>query len=139
MMWEEFEKLAGYEVSYEDYANVIEPMYNATNLTKAQFIKTLNRKAFDLKVKKAEMVKAMKAIAEERKANAEHFTNYEAENKLQELATKYAETFHRFSTPEIERKQTYQTWGCSYPAELIIYGGVVNGHYYEIERIKLVA
>ena len=139
MMWAEFEEIAGYEVSYEDYTNVIEPMYNATNLSKGEFVKTLNRKAFDLKYKKQEMVKAMKAIAAERKENAEHFTNYEAENKLQELAQKYAETFHRFSTPEIARKQTYQTWGCSYPAELIIYGGIVNGRYYEIERINLVA
>lgn len=139
MMWEEFERIAGYEVSYEDYSTIIEPMYNATNLNKAEFVKMLNRKAFDLKVKKQEMIKAMKAIAKERKANAEHFTNYEAENKLHELAQKYAESFHRFSTPEIVRKQTFETWGCSYPAELIIYGGVVNGKYYEIERINLVA
>ena len=137
MMWEEFEKIAGYEVSYEDYTNIIEPMYNAVNLTKSEFVKTLNRKAFDLKYKKQEMIKEMKAICEERKANAEHFTNYESENKLYDLAHKYAETFHRFSTPEIAREKTYKTFGCSYPAELIIYGGVVNGHYYEIERIKL--
>ena len=137
MMWEEFEKIAGYEVSYEDYTNVIEPMYNATNLSKGEFVKTLNRKAFDLKVKKQEMIKAMKAICAERKENAEHFTNYEAEEKLRELAEKYAETFHRFSTPEIARKKTFETWGCSYPAELIIYGGVVCGKYYEIERITL--
>lgn len=136
-MWEEFEKLAGYEVTYEDYANVIEPMYNATNLSKAQFVKTLNRKAFDLKYKKQEMIKAMKAICAERKENAEHFTNYDAENQLQILVRKYTETFHRFGTPEIARKQTFQTRGCSYPAELIIYGGVVNGKYYEIERITL--
>ena len=137
MMWAEFEKIAGYEVSYEDYTNIIEPMYNATNLTKGEFVKTLNRKAFDLKVKKQEMIKAMKAIATERKENAEHFTNYEAEEKLYELAWKYAQTFHRFSTPEIAREKTYKTFGCSYPSELIIYGGVVNGSYYEIERIRL--
>ena len=71
MMWKEFEEIAGYEVSYEDYTNVIEPMYNATNLNKYDFVKTLNRKAFDLKAKKAEMVKEMKAIAKERKANHE--------------------------------------------------------------------
>ena len=137
MMWEEFEKIAGYEVSYEDYTNVIEPMYNATNLSKGEFVKTLNRKAFDLKVKKREMIKAMRAIATERKENAEHFNNYEDEDKLYQLAQKYAETFHRFSTPEIARKRTFETWGCSYPAELIIYGRVINGTWYEIERINL--
>ena len=41
MMYEEFEKLAGYEVSYEDYVNVIEPMYTAVNLSKQDFIKCL--------------------------------------------------------------------------------------------------
>ena len=30
MMKHEFEALAGYEVSFEDYNNVIEPMYMAT-------------------------------------------------------------------------------------------------------------
>lgn len=137
MMWEEFERIAGYEVSYEDYTNVIEPMYNATNLTKTEFVKTLNRKAFDLKVKKQEMIDSMKAIAQERKENAEHFTNYEAEDKLVELAHKYAGTFHRFSTPQIDRKLTFGDCGCSYPSELIIFGGIASGNYYEIERIKL--
>lgn len=137
MMWEEFERIAGYEVSYEDYTNVIEPMYNATNLSKGEFVKTLNRKAFDLNVKKQEMIKAMKAIAEERKENAEHFTNYEAEDKLQELAYKYAETFHRFSIPEIDREKTYGTWGCSYPSALVIFNTTSKGEYYEVERIKL--
>lgn len=137
MMHHEFEQIAGYEVSFEDYDKIIEPMYMATNLSKAEFVKTLNRKAFDLNEKKKEMVKEMKAIAAERKENAEHFTNYEAEERLQELAHRYAEIFHRFSTPEIARKQTYQTWGCSYPSEVIFYQGVVNGHYYAVERIKL--
>lgn len=137
MMKHEFEALAGYEVSFEDYDKIIEPMYMATNLNKAEFVKTLNRKAFDLNEKKKEMVKEMKAIAAERKENAEHFCNYEAEDRLQELAHQYAEIFHRFSTPEIARKQTYQTFGCSYPSEVIFYQEVVNGHYYAAERIKL--
>lgn len=138
MMWKEFEEIAGYEVSYEDYTNVIEPMYNATTLNKYDFVKTLNRKAFDLKAKKAVMIKAMKAIAEERKANAEHFTNYEAENKLYDLAHKYAETFHRFGNPDIERKYCYGDCGCTYPAELVIYR-TMRGESYEVERIALVA
>lgn len=134
MMWEEFEKIAGYEVSYEDYTNVIEPMYNATNLSKGEFVKTLDRKAFDLKVKKQEMIKAMKAIATERKENAERFNNYEAEDKLYSLAQKYTDTFHHFRPYEIIRKKMFGTWGCSYPAELVIYG-----NSYEVERINLTA
>ena len=49
MMHHEFEELAGYEVSYDDYTNIIEPMYNATNLSKREFVKTLDRKRFELK------------------------------------------------------------------------------------------
>ena len=44
MMKHEFEKLAGYEVSYEDYTKIIEPMYMATDLSKAEFVKCIDRK-----------------------------------------------------------------------------------------------
>lgn len=49
MMKQEFEALAGYEVSTEDYYNVIEPMYMATELDKASFVKCLDRKRFAVK------------------------------------------------------------------------------------------
>lgn len=38
MMKHEFERLAGYEVSAEDYNNIIEPMYMATDLSKEDFV-----------------------------------------------------------------------------------------------------
>lgn len=47
MMHEEFEQLAGYRVTYDDYHNIIEPMYMATTLSKQDFIETLNRKRFE--------------------------------------------------------------------------------------------
>lgn len=47
-MHAEFERLAGYKVDLETYNCVIEPMYMATNLTKEDFIKCLNRKAFEV-------------------------------------------------------------------------------------------
>lgn len=53
MMKYEFEELAGYEVSTEDYENIIEPMYIATNLTKAEFVKVIDKKRFAI-VKKEE-------------------------------------------------------------------------------------
>ena len=46
MMKHEFEEIAGYEVSREDYDNIIEPMYMATNLTKQEFVKTISKKRF---------------------------------------------------------------------------------------------
>ena len=47
MLHEEFEHIAGYEVTYETYKNIIEPMYTALDLPKAEFVKLLNRKALE--------------------------------------------------------------------------------------------
>lgn len=54
MMKHEFEELAGYEVSNEDYDKVIEPMYMALNMSKAEFVKCLDKKRF---AKKSEIKK----------------------------------------------------------------------------------
>lgn len=44
----EFEIIAGYEVSVYDYKNIIEPMYMATKLNKTEFVKLINRKEFEI-------------------------------------------------------------------------------------------
>ena len=49
MMKIEFEALAGYEVSVSDYDNIIEPMYMATELSKEDFVKVINKERFALK------------------------------------------------------------------------------------------
>lgn len=54
MMHKEFEQIAGIEVTYEDYTNIIEPMYMALNLTKQEFVKTLNLKFFTDRMPKPE-------------------------------------------------------------------------------------
>lgn len=54
MMKHEFETLAGYEVSTEDYNNIIEPMYMATNMTKQEFVKTISKKRFAVEKKEKE-------------------------------------------------------------------------------------
>ena len=54
MMHKEFEEIAGCEVSYEDYTNIIEPMYMATNMSKYEFVKTLNLKFFKDRMPKPE-------------------------------------------------------------------------------------
>ena len=59
MMHQEFERIAGYEVSFEDYTNIIEPMYMATTLSKEEFVKTLNRKAFEKKEERIANIKKM--------------------------------------------------------------------------------
>lgn len=54
MMKFEFEELAGYEVSNEDYNNIIEPMYMAVNLSKQEFVKVIDRKRFEVKHQKSQ-------------------------------------------------------------------------------------
>lgn len=146
MMWREFEELAGYEVTYEDYSKIIEPMYMAIpeSISKQEFVKMIDRKRFDYKAKekaeKKSMVKAMKEIAEERAKNCEHFSDYEAEEKLMEIARNYMAKFYPKNLGyhgDIERKH----WGnlgtsCTYPAELVIYREI-KGEWYEEQRITL--
>ena len=62
MMKQEFERLAGYEVSTEDYNNIIEPMYMATDLSKEDFIKTINRKAFEKKHEYKKVIVGVKVM-----------------------------------------------------------------------------
>lgn len=62
MTKQEFEELAGYEVSTENYNNIIEPMYMATNLCKADFVKVINRKAFEKKHEYKKVIIGVKAM-----------------------------------------------------------------------------
>lgn len=92
MMKHEFEALAGYEVSVSDYDNIIEPMYMATNLNKEEFVKVISKERFALKSRE-ELIQEMKKIAEHLKQTCDHFTDYEAEEKLKELAEEYKGRF----------------------------------------------
>lgn len=144
MMKGEFEKLAGYEVTFEDYSNIIEPMYMAVNLSKQEFVKVIDRKRFDFRAKeKAEkkaMIKAMKEIAEERAENCEHFCDCEAEEKLMQIARNFMGKFFPENLGyhgDIERRHWGDDYrGCTYPAELVIYREI-RGRWYEDERITL--
>lgn len=144
MMKHEFEQLAGYEVTYEDYSKVIEPMYMAVNLSKQEFVKVIDRKRFDFRAKeKAEkkaMVKAMKEIAEERAQNCEHYSDWESENKLMDIAREYMDRFFPKSLGyhgDIERLHWANLdTGCTYPADLVIYREI-RGEWYEEDRIQL--
>lgn len=144
MMWQEFERIAGYEVTFEDYTNVIEPMYNATNLSKQEFVKVIDRKRFDFRAKeqaeKNEMLKTMKKIAEERAENCEHFCDYEAEEKLLEVARNFMDKYFPKNLGyhgDIERKHWANlSTGCTYPADLVIYREY-RGTWHEEQRITL--
>lgn len=58
MTKKEFETLYGHEVSSNDYNNVIEPMYMATDLSKQDFVKMFSKNAFKAP-EKAKNIKKM--------------------------------------------------------------------------------
>ena len=94
MMWEEFEKIAGYEVSYEDYHNIIEPMYMAVpeTVSKQEFVKMLDKKRFakvPVATQKKKLVKEMKKVAERLRDTCEHYTDWQAKDRLEELEKQY--------------------------------------------------
>ena len=141
MMKHEFEALAGYEVSNEDYNNIIEPMYMATELSKQDFVKCIDKKRFALPTKK-QIINQMKKIAQHLMETCEHYTDYKAKDELEKIAHEYAKRFYgldwtndskvyailrrEYTYPEIQR-------GCTYPKELIIGRGDR-----EYERINLI-
>lgn len=144
MMWKEFEEIAGYEVSYEDYTNIIEPMYMATNLSKQEFVKTLNKKAFVLPTK-AQMVREMKKIAKFIFENCGIASYYEEKEKLNKLAKDYAKRFYGIdwvndinSYVFCNTKYGYCGYvmdrGCSFPYEVVI--GRKNTDYERIQLVK---
>lgn len=141
MMYDEFEKLAGYEVSYEDYTNIIEPMYMALpNISKQEFVKMLDKKAFALPTKN-EMKKQMRKIAHHLFEICGHSVDHEAERELDALAKKYAKRFFGLNWSNDIKAYVYFNKGyeyagqrgCSYPEELVI-----GRNYTDFERIVLV-
>lgn len=118
MLKTEFEKIAGYEVSFNDYYNIIEPMYMSVDLTKTQFVKILDRKRFALKSKE-QLLKEIKNLAKLCKKNCDHFYDSKSEEKLYNLIKELKERFDE--DIRVEQKKTQR--GCYYPASLNIYKG----------------
>jgi len=137
MMKHEFERIAGYEVSDEDYSNIIEPMYMSVNLDKEAFVKTLDKKRFALETKK-ELVKKMSEIALHLKNTCDRYLDLESEKRLHAIAEEYQKRFTYKGHYHIHCKHTFEHLGecrgCSYPSEIEIY----DKEYNTIETIKLV-
>ena len=143
MMWEEFEELAGYKVSCDDYYNVIEPMYMGTNLSKQDFVKCLDEKRFSLDYAKKQMLKEMKKIAKFLYENCGRASHYDELAKLEKLGTEYAAKFV-FTNTGWDSKHHWLYWdegyelesiqrGCRYPRAITI---MKDEH--EVETIELV-
>lgn len=135
MMKVEFENLAGYEVSNDYYNNIIEPMYMATNLSKEEFVKVIDKKRFSLKTKK-QYIAEMKKIAKHLRDTCEHYTDYKAINKLNALAEEYKERLFAYGfliNSKYTLEHLVECRGCSYPAKIEYY----NSQYHTIETIEL--
>ena len=138
MMHKEFEELAGYEVSFEDYNNIIEPMYMATNLSKQEFVKCLNRKQFDQNYKKQQYKKQilseMKSIAYEMYDLCSRTDTYEQYEALRSKALEYIKAFPVWKAPHHEFTTEHKN-GCIYVKALVWY----DENWNEVQQIELVA
>ena len=143
MMKHEFEELAGYEVSAQDYSNIIEPMYMAVNVSKKDFVAMIDKKRFALPTK-AEMKREMRKIANVIFEGCGLRTYHEEEAKIDRLAKEYARRFYGIewatdmkSYVLIMKDYAYcgvkQDRGCSYPAEVLI-----GRDGYDYERFALI-
>ena len=136
MMKHEFETLAGYEVSIEDYEKIIEPMYMATNLSKQEFVKTISKQRFALKPLK-KIVKEMRECAESLKETCTHYTDFETNDKLEALIKEYIERKYnmagvRLVSYGISEKMRFT---CYYPTSVEIFG---TKGWQTIETITLI-
>ena len=129
MTHDEFEKLAGYEVSYDDYVNIIEPMYMATDLPKAEFVECINKKRFALKPLKG-IIKEMKECAASLKETCTHYTDNETQERLDELVEEYID--RRFpNLPVYFRYDEKELWTCYYPVKV----NIINSKTYETYEV----
>lgn len=135
MMKHEFEALAGYKVTVEDYDNIIEPMYMATNLNKQDFVKCIDRKRFEVKeMTERQYINKIKKIAqflyENCGAKAFHDEKDEIEKMTREMEKQFGYiciTLNGYEYEELQR-------GCTYPKELVMY----TENNVEIKRVQLV-
>lgn len=139
MMKHEFEALAGYEVSAEDYNNIIEPMYMATDLSKADFVKVIDRKRFEIKrLSERQLINLLRKDAKHLEEICGHSVDHECERRMEENARKIAK-MNGYDEKDFgcgfwfEKEYEYPGMrGCNYPKNLIIY---IAGH--EVKNIKL--
>lgn len=118
MMKHEFERLAGYEVSAEDYNKIIEPMYMATDLAKEEFAQIFKRSKSYMLKPLPHMEKMMKKIATHLEETCNRYTDYEAKEELEKLATEYKDRIGAKGYWISEEMR----WSCYYPTKIEFYG-----------------
>lgn len=122
MMWSEFEELAGYRVSHDDYVKYIEPMYNVLDIDKTEFVKMINKKRFAVRPSIA-IMRDMKKCAESLRKTCTQFTDYETIDKLDSLVKEYINNL--YGNHNIYVSYLYEYYligGYHYPVSVEIFG-----------------
>lgn len=140
MMWKEFEQIAGYRVSHDDYCDFIEPMYMAVGdiVTKQEFVKMIDRHRFALPEPKT-LLKEVRKQARYLYAICGVMTDDEIVEQMKEAANQYAEMKYGIDPMDADAHCFFiyghlepGVNGCAYPEELVIgKDGLV------LEKVKL--
>lgn len=133
MMKAEFEKLAGYEVSTEDYSRIIEPMYMATDLSKQEFVKVISKERFALKTK-AQYISEMKKISKHLYDTCSQYYDTTARDRLNSIVEEYVTRFYNGIGSSVFYNAEKSCTCCYYPRTLEIFN---SKNYQIIESIEL--
>ena len=122
MMQYEFEELAGYKVSCDDYNKIIEPMYMAVNMNKRDFVKCIDKKRFALKTEKQLIADMRKNVSEVMEYKFGAVGTWENEKALRAICDEYKNRFGfewyyfmpAYTCPSLKR-------GCTYPYKVVFY------------------
>ena len=144
MMWKEFERIAGYEVSYDDYVNYIEPMYMGLpdRVSKQDFVQMIDRKRFALPDPRG-ILRKIRKEARHLYEICGHYSDNESEHRLEALTFQYALRKYGLDWSKDHKVYVYCIReyefptigrGCTYPCTLVIGREGVG----EFARIKLV-
>jgi len=118
MTQQEFEQLAGYEVAFTDYQDIIEPMYMATNLDKQDFVSCINKKRFALRPL-TNIVKEMRECAASLKETCTHYIDNETQDHLDALVEQYID--RKYPNMDVDyRYEDEELWSCYYPVKVCI-------------------
>lgn len=90
----EFENIAHYEVTNDDYYKIIEPMYMATDIDKFEFVAMINPRRFALKTKQ-QLLKEMGKLSSSLKDTCTHYTDTQTLFALGELMAEYKSRFDK--------------------------------------------
>lgn len=117
MLKEEFEKLAGYEVSLDDYRTIIEPMYLASPLDKSDFVKCLDKKRFALP-SRSKVEKEIIHLAEQLRLTCTHYHDEDLEDEMYLKIYEYGQRFYPSCEWFVDDEQIHS---CYYPKKVSFY------------------